>query len=236
MNESKSPNFSSEKQKNVDIVLCIDATSSMGPCIDNVRLNAKNFHKVFTDKMKNEYNSNIKALRIQVVVFRDLECDVDALVKSEFFELPQDEALFERYLNNIKPSGGGDYKESGMEALYTAMTTNWKAKRSGDRQVIVLFSDADAIGFGEKYGVTGYPDIVNRSKFLKTWNCALGNYNTLQEPCKRLVMFAPAKSLYAELSKELNRSQAVPVIPHNGMADISFDAIIKLICASVSAI
>lgn len=223
------------KEKNIDIVLCIDATSSMGPCIDNVRRNATRFYQEFADKMVNEYKCEITGLRVQVIAFRDLECDTQALVKSEFFELPNDTTLFESFLNGIEPKGGGDYKESGLEALYTAMTTEWAAKRDGDRQVIVLFTDADAIDFTEKRDRIGYPNLFDESKFLTTWACATGNSNRLQERCKRLVMFAPAHSIYkTKIESKLNRSQLSVVTPQKGMSDISFDSIIKLICASVS--
>lgn len=227
---------SMKKERNIDIVLCIDATSSMGPCIDNVRRNATKFYQDFTSTMINQYDSEIDGLRVQVIVFRDLECDEDAIVKSEFFELPEDSDLFERYLSGIKPRGGGDFKESGLEALYTAMTTDWIAKGSNDRQVIVLFTDADAIDFKEKRDRTGYPNICGEGEFLAAWACALGNRNKLQERCKRLVMFAPAGSVYQTLQGKLNRSQHSIVSPQKGMSDISFDDIIKLLCASASSV
>ncbi len=223
------------KDRKIDIVFCIDATSSMGPCIDNVRNHAKNFYRDFTTTMTKEYSTNITSLRVQIIVFRDLECDVDALVKSEFFELPMDAPYFEDYLNRITPRGGGDYKESGLEALYTAMTTKWEAKGTNDRQVIVLFTDADAIDFGEKSKRDGYPTVCDSDKFHLTWSAKLGNLNTIQERSKRLVMFAPAKSVYASIQSMLNRSQLSVVAPQLGMSDISFDAIIKIICASASS-
>lgn len=225
-----------KKSRNIDLVLCIDATSSMGPCIENVRNNAKKFYEDFSQVMTNEYNSEITSLRVQVVVFRDLECDEEALEKSEFFELPEDTELFEKYLNGIVPRGGGDFKESGLEALYTAMTTEWEAKYPSDRQVIVLFTDSDAIDFGEKSKRTGYPSIVEEKTFINTWACALGNSNTMQNACKRLVMFAPAHTVYEDkIQRVLDRSHYCVVSPLKGMADISFDAIIKQLCASVSS-
>ncbi len=224
------------RDKNVDIVFCIDATSSMGPCIDNVRRNALQFYKDFTEMMKLDYNCDISSMRIQVITFRDLECDTDALVKSEFFELPSDSAMLERYLNGITPRGGGDYKESGLEALYTAMTTQWEAKGSRDRQLIVLFTDADAIDFGEKAKRTGYPKIVDEATLQNTWGCAMGNYNTLSESCKRLVIFAPPRSVYeSKIIRICNRTYFRPVAPQKGMSDISFDEIIRMLCASASA-
>lgn len=225
------------KERNIDIVMCIDATSSMGPCIDNVRKNAKKFYTDFVDVMTNQYNSEVTSLRVQVIVFRDLECDMEALVKSEFFELPEDDDLFERFLNSIQPLGGGDYKESGLEALYEAMTTDWIARSTNDRQVILLFSDSDAIGFTEKRNRPGYPNSFDEAQFLSAWMCKLGNRNKLSERGKRLVMFAPAKSIYEDrLQKNMNRSQFKPVLPMKGMADITFDEVIKILCASASAV
>ena len=226
-----------KKERNIDIVFCIDATSSMGPCIENVRKNATKFYQDFTETMQTGYNSEVTGLRVQVVVFRDLECDEEALKKSEFFELPNDAGLFEKFLNDITPRGGGDYKESGLEALYEAMTTDWVAKGYNDRQVIVLFTDADAIDFKEKSKRTGYPETFTEEDFIKTWVCALGNKNKLQERCKRLVMFAPANTVYEKkVQKKLNRSQFSVVAPQKGMSDIGFDSIIKLLCASASSI
>ena len=50
-------------------------------------------------------------------------------------------------------------------------------------------------------------------------------------------MFAPAKSIYEDrLQKNMNRSQFKPVLPMKGMADITFDEVIKILCASASAV
>lgn len=224
------------KERKIDIVFCIDATSSMGPCIDNVKKHARTFYQEFVDKMTKEYNSTVDSLRVQVIVFRDLECDTEGLVCSEFFELPADSRDFENYLDRVTPRGGGDYKESGLEAIYTAMTTKWIARGSNDRQVILFFSDADAIDFGEKENRTGYPKICDQTTFLNMWLCRMGNANKLSERCKRMVMFAPAKSVYEKLQGMLNRTAFKAVVPQKGMADVSFDEIMKILCASASSI
>lgn len=223
-------------ERNIDIVMCIDATSSMGPCIENVRKNAKKLYTDFIYKMQNDYNSEIAGLRIQIIVFRDLECDENGIEKSPFFELPGDDMAFERFLNSIQPRGGGDYKESGLEALYSAITTKWDARGMSDRQVIVLFTDSDAIDFTEKRNRPGYPNLVDETGFITAWMCASGNSNRLQERNKRLVMFAPANTVYdKKIQKICNRSQLSIVAPLKGMSDIDIDTIIKLLCASASA-
>ncbi len=228
--------MNTKKERNIDIVFCIDATSSMGPCIENVRKHATAFYRDFVNTMTTDYDSEVSVLRIQVVTFRDLECDADAITRSEFFELPSDTALFENYLNRITPRGGGDYKESGLEALYTAMTTKWEAKGMNDRQIIVLFTDADAIKFGEKAKRTGYGSMVDEALLQNVWMSNMGNANTMQERAKRLILFAPAGSFYDNyIRKTYNRCQFCPVIPQNGMADIAFDTVMKILCASASS-
>ena len=223
------------KSRNIDIVFCIDGTSSMGPCIDNIRNHARTFYKDFYQSIVNDYNSDVDMLRVQIIVFRDLECDVEGLVKSRFFELPDENSDFERYLNGIKAIGGGDKKESGLEAIQAAMTTEFKAKGTNDRQVIILFTDTDAIDFGEKDGRTGYPTGLTNELFVNTWYCKLGNSNKLTERGKRMVMFAPAGSKYEELSRSLNRTVFKQVLADKGMSDISFDDILKILCASASS-
>ncbi|MCR4661294.1 MAG: VWA domain-containing protein [Clostridia bacterium] len=225
----------SKKQKNVDIVICIDATSSMGPCINNVRTNAKKFYQDITYVLKTKYNTEISSLRVQVIVFRDLECDQNAIEESKFFELPSDSLDFERYLNTITPRGGGDFKESGLEAIYTAMRTKWEAKNRQDRQIICLFTDADAIDFNEKRERIGYPNMFDEKKFLNQWNSNVGNENTLQNHAKRLVVYAPPNSVYERICKKMGCSFYNVVIPMKGMSDISFEAIIDMICASASS-
>ena len=48
-------------------------------------------------------------------------------------------------------------------------------------------------------------------------------------------MFAPEGSIYDEMNKHFNRSVFQPVEIHNGLDDISFEKITKIIAASASA-
>ena len=61
---------------NVDIVMCIDATGSMSPIIEEVKTNALSFYKKFVAEM-DEANKRVEQLRIKVIVFRDYECDTE---------------------------------------------------------------------------------------------------------------------------------------------------------------
>ena len=55
---------------NVDIVMCIDGTGSMGPIIEEVKANALSFYKKFIDAMDEE-GKTADVVRVKVIVFRD---------------------------------------------------------------------------------------------------------------------------------------------------------------------
>ena len=102
---------------NVDIALCIDVTGSMRPILDTVKNNALNL----CDDIKNTMirkGKEINKLRIRIVAFRDYDADGDeAMLVTDFFNMPEQGAIFEKCVRGLKPKGGGDIPEDGLEAL-----------------------------------------------------------------------------------------------------------------------
>lgn len=223
----------SAKDRNVDVVFCIDATGSMSGVINNLKENAKRFRDELVEALV-EAKTNITSLRIRLVVFRDYGQDSDAMEQSEFFTLPGDQAAFENALNAIDAHGGGDAPENGFEALYYAMMSKWVTGKF-DRQIIVLFTDNDALDLKERAGSAGYPaDMVDMAGLENLWACVGQQDCYLRERCKRLVIFAPAGTKYSELM--WNRIQFNPVDPGEGLKEIDFSEIIKNIVKSATAI
>ena len=225
--------------RNIDMVFCIDGTGSMSPCIEKVKENARRLHLEFASAMTDR-GSEIDSMRIKIIVFRDYKSEgADAIQQSPFFELPADQAEFESYMAGVSAFGGGDVSENGLEALYYAMKSDFTTGNK-DRQIIVLFSDADALELLERKSSAGYPeDVVDESGFIEFW----ANSAALQDPSvklrdklKRLVMFAPAGTKYEELKKILNRSVFMPVSDMKGLSDVDFKTIIDQISASASSI
>ncbi len=237
MTPPMTPAVGAQSSKNVDIVFCIDGSGSMSPCIDNVKNNALRFRQELVSELL-ALGNTINALRVKVITFRDYEKDgAESMVESRFFELENDDEQVEysNYISEITAKGGGDLPENGLEALYLAMKSDW-TQGNKDRQVIVLFTDADALELGERAACADYPaDMVDMAGFQETWACVQGRETNLIPRCKRLVIFAPTGTKYAELSKMLDRCTFEPVNPDTGLADINFSAIIKTVAASVSS-
>ena len=236
-------NLGGRTDRKIDIVFCIDGTGSMTPCIDKVKANAKKFYKDFVEKMTADYNTDVDRVCVKVITFRDFHDDGDkSLVESEWFDLSAgDDAKYDYHLHGIVAEGGGDDPENGLEALFTAMKCDWNAMGDKDRQVIVLFTDADALALGDRQSEPGYPDKMPKDE-IELQNAWLGarpaflsqSEFKLKDRLKRLVIFAPAGTKYADLSKTYNRCQFIPVSLADGMAEWDFDDIIKIIAASAS--
>lgn len=222
-------------KRNIDVVFCIDGTGSMAPCIESVKSNARRFHLEFVSAMT-DLGSEIDSMRVKVIVFRDYHDDGEqAMVESPFFELPTDTTDFEKFLADISANGGGDGPENGLEALYYAMKSDFTTAAK-DRQVIVLFTDAEALDLKQRASEACYPsDMVDEAGLIEMWACmAQDSSFKLRERNKRLVMFAPDGTKYKALKSKLNRSVFEPVNMSDGLGDIDFKEIIKIIAASAS--
>ena len=106
-----------------------------------------------------------------------------------------------------------------------------------DRQVIVLFTDADALELGARADKENYPkDMVDEAGLDKMW---IGKDQThvgyLNQLTKRLVIFAPAGTKYEALAKRWNLTWYKAVADDNGLSEISFEDIIDLIGKSATA-
>ena len=222
-------------KRNIDVVFCIDGTGSMAPCIESVKSNARRFYLDFVKAMT-DLGSEIDSMRVKIIVFRDYECDgLNAMQISPFYELPSDDAEFADFMNKVSASGGGDIPENGLEALYFAMKSEFTTGAK-DRQVIALFTDAEALDLGERKSSPDYPtDMVDMIGLGDLWACVTQDSSLkLREKNKRLVLFAPAGSKYESLKTKFNRSVFEPVSMDKGLGDIDFSEIIKIIAASAS--
>ena len=123
-----------------------------------VKRNAVSFYGDVVDAMQKK-GKTIDKLRLRMVVFRDYVADGEnAMLETDFFDLPEEAADFKECIDGITAFGGGDDPEDGLEALGYAMKSDWNNDGMKKRHVIVLWTDASThpIGYGKSSGY--YPN------------------------------------------------------------------------------
>ena len=219
----------------VDLVFCIDATGSMGPLLDTVKQNALNFYKDFMATM-NEHEKSVEQLRIRIIAFRDYYYDrEDAMLVTDFFTLPEYTEEFESCIRSIRPQGGGDEPEDGLEALAYAMKSDWT--RSGDirRHVIVVWTDDGTHDLGFGMSAPNYPEGMARDfDELTEWWGSRNRPGYMEERSKRLLLFTPDKPYWNTISANWNNViHYVSPEAGKGLQEVEYRQILSVICNSI---
>ena len=239
-------NFSSGKYK-VDIVMCIDATASMGSLLDKVKENALSFYSDLTDAME-EKGKHIDELRVRVIAFRDYLADGEhAMQATDFYSLPRDAKEFERLVKSIQPRGGGDDPEDGLEALAYAINSKWATGSDKLRHIIVVWSDEGThpLGFGGnpengKYLKMSYDKVIENAnryptKMAKSFDELTRWWGDESEPgrmnqrAKRLLIYAPGKAYWGAISDSWEKVLHSPSIAGEGLRDVEYKEILDAI-------
>jgi hypothetical protein len=215
-----------------DIVFLMDATGSMGPCIDALKANIETFVDTLTTASPN-IPSPVHDWRGRVVGFRDVEEDgANWLIDNPFV---RDASALKDQLHKLEADGGGDAPESLLDAIYKVSTLGQTEKgataedpnkwryRSSAARVVVVFTDAPykpTMAIPEAKG-GGFDDINN----VCTSNRII------------LSIFAPSESCYDDLSA-IDRSEYM-ALGGAGLEEItkdpaSFRETLKQLAASVS--
>lgn len=213
---------------NVDLVMCIDATASMSPIIEEVKKNAKQFYKKFAEEMDRAEKS-VQQFRIKVIVFRDYGCDSEPMVESKFFELDQEQEAFNEFVQNIEAIGGGDEPENSLEALALAMKSDWTEEGAVQRHIIMLYTDASALELGERKGSPLYPTDIPKSigELREWWE---GQY--MNRRAQRLLLFAPDSNPWPSCSDWANTFH-IASKAGAGCDDTDIDTCINLLVKSI---
>lgn len=233
-------------ETNVDIVFVIDATESMQPLIDKVKQLTLSFRPEL-EKGLAENKRVIKNLRTKVIVFRDYYVDDKyALEESPFYNLPEENDAFSRYVSNIRAGGGGDEPESGLEALAMAMRSDFVKEGDKRRHIIILFTDAPAHTFEQQFdGIPdNYPDHMfrNLGELYMAWGNGqemLGGSQSvsttrMERDAERLVLFAPSAYPWDDIEVDLETVLRKELNKGNGGADMDLSDVITLLSSSVA--
>ncbi len=219
----------------VDIAMCIDATGSMSPIIDEVKGNAMSFYRRFLDAME-ENDKEVAQLRIKVISFRDYGRDTEPMKQSEFFVLPDQNSEFEAFVNSIEASGGGDVPENALEAIAYALKSDWTTGGDKRRHVILVFSDAPALPLNARAGCGSYPagempaDLAQLGSWWEGTDQTLGS--TYQPNAGRLVAFVPNAEPWTEL-QAWNRYWPAFSPAGTGLENVDIDTAIALLVGSI---
>lgn len=221
----------------VDIVLCIDATGSMGPTLANVKHSALSFPNRLAQEMASK-GRGISSLRLKVIAFRDFgDRAEDALVESRFFTVPAEIDEFEQAVRGLTPTGGGDTPESGLEALALAMAADWETGLDRRRHVIVLFTDAPAHPLGDPRQTKAhtYPRSVPSSMdgLFAQWGYAQSRGALMENSAKRLLIFAPEEFPWSDIADDWNHTLFFPSTAGEGLEEWEMDEIIATIANSL---
>jgi len=229
---------------NVDMVFCIDATGSMNELINMVKKNALNLYEDLMEKM-GEKGKCADEVRVKVVVYRDYIADNEkAMLVTDFFTLPDDNLEFEKCVNSIRATGGGDEPEDGLEALAYAIRSKWNNSTSKKRQVIVLWTDASTheLGFGKSskyYASNMAKDFMELSEW---WGDSQLPSEYIDQEAKRLILFAPdtvevkgeeIETAWNAISNNWDNVIHFPSSAGQGLEDIDYMTIIDTICNSI---
>jgi hypothetical protein len=222
---------------NVDLVFCIDATASMDGLIDMVKQHALSFHQDLADAMSKKKKS-INQLRIRIIAFRDYKFDGrDAMLTTDFFNLPQDKDLFERCIRGIEAAGGGDDPEDGLEALAYAIRSHWCEGGVGvkRRQVIVVWTDASTHELGFGWDEETYPReyMVRDFNVLTSWGGDASENGFMDNNAKRLLLYAPDQPYWNTISANWDNVLHFPSEAGQGLDEVSYSEIIDTISNSI---
>lgn len=217
----------------VDIVMCIDATGSMAPIIDEVKSNAMSFYQRFLDSME-ENDKEVAQLRIKVIAFRDYGCDAEPMKESQFFTLPDENEAFKAFVSGIEAQGGGDAPENALEAIALALKSDWTTGGSKRRHAILVFSDAPALPLGARADSPLYPsgmpkDIAQLGAWWEATDQTLGS--TYQAKAGRLIAFVPNAEPWTEISA-WNRYWPAFSPAGTGLEDVDIQSAIDLMVGS----
>lgn len=233
---SNAEQYQGNLQYAVDIVLCIDATGSMFPVLDNVKSSALQFHDRLDDVMAKKGKA-ISQLRLKVIAFRDFGDDAsNAIQQTGFFHLPSQSREFEEFVRGIDADGGGDIPESGLEALALAINSPWETGLDRRRHVIVMFTDAPAHPLGTHASVPSYPAGIPRSldDLFEQWGYARSQTAVMEQSAKRLVLFAPDQAPWSDpIAEEWDLTLHFASKAGEGLEEFEMDEIIETIANSL---
>lgn len=217
-------------RRTADIVLCLDASASMRPCIDAVRKHLGDFVDSLCGDAQTRWDLRFDYLAHAagettdgsgVFNFRSLTAGQLGLLQALYQQGGRGENFFTRDLNALKQGlatieVGGD--EAPLIALDTALDFPWRDAVACHRVVIMLTDEALETGVCVK-------------QQLETINALVEKIHKL-----RVILFlvAPSSDAFDQLCGADKSEFMVVDEPHNGLSKVAFSEVLASIGKSVS--
>jgi len=220
----------------VDVVICIDATGSMGGIIEEVKQRAVVFPDDVTRALS-EHGKSVTRMRVRIIAFRDVRFDAEPFQVSDFFTIPDQVADYQAFVKGIAAMGGGDDPESGLEAIAIAMHSDWATDMDKLRHVIFVLTDASAHKLEEGAGhvPAAYATIMPKdlNELTDWWQ---GTSQTaglkLRPSAKRMILFAPEAYPWSNMS--IDWEECAHTMSKAGQGgDIHYAQVLELLAKSV---
>lgn len=212
----------------IDLVLVIDATGSMSGLIDTVKANALDAERQLREALRRDGQA-LDSLRVRVVVFRDLYCDLSPIETTPFLELPAGAGRFSQEVAGVTANGGGDEPESGLEGLALAISSPWGVGDQRRRGVIVLWTDASAHPLERRPARCAQPvDELPRSfqDLTALWH---DRAEAMGGTLRRLILFAPAVAPWTTIAASWPQVLHRPSRAGGGLGEVDFGGIVETI-------
>ena len=215
----------------VDLVMCIDATGSMGHLIEEVKSTAMTFYEKLEDKIK-EKQKTIDQLRAKVIVFSDYYCDPEemTMISSEFFNLRTEAPEFAQFVSLIGAGGGGDEPENGLEALALAINSDWEKTLDFQKQrhIVLVWTDASCHPLEKSPKPSFYPDDMPNTldELADMWDDMSNN-------SKRLLLFTPDSYPWIQIASSWDNTIQLPSEAGQGMEEYEMAEILDAIANSI---
>lgn len=175
--------------RNIDIIMCVDATSSMIPVIEDMKTNAFSFRQLFSKTMEEVYPPTYwDQLRVKVIVFRGSRAESESIAESKFFVLDEEAEAFREFVKGIRVIEDGAGSENSLAALALAMQSDWVRTGAVRRHVIIMYTDTPDLPLSlpveqPGYHVDNMPENLNEIR--KIWD------EKMEKRAKRMLIFAP---------------------------------------------
>lgn len=220
----------------VDLALCIDCTGSMRGTLQSVKEAALDFQGMFKSRMEDK-GKIITSMRVRVIAFRDIFADDPAFEVSDFYNLDQEPEAFETFLSALKAKGGGgDGPESALEALSIAINSPWDANADRLRHVVVMWTDA--LPHPLEKGTSQHAQSAFKSEIAENldqltdwWNDRQNN--RIRHEAKRLVIFAPEKGAWVNITEDWDNTILLPSQAGKGLREFELEQILEILANSI---